>query len=64
MKYDGIRNTVNWLGTPELTVYMTHEDGSYLDEELCGDDKFDKGLAEIGKRYGFHARISSDYFSK
>ena len=62
--FNGIRNTTNWLGTPELTVYMTRADGSYLYEQLCGDDDFENGLAEIGKRHGFHARISSDYFSK
>lgn len=62
--FNGIRNTTNWLGTPELTVYMTHVDGRYLYEELCGDEDFEKGLAEIGKRHGFIARISSDYFSK
>lgn len=64
VKYNGIRNTVNWLGTPELTVYMTHEDGSYIDEELGFDNKFDNGLAEIGKRHGFKARISSEYYCK
>lgn len=62
--FNGIRNTTDWLGTPELTVYMTHVDGRYLYEELCGDEDFEKGLAEIGKRHGFIARISSDYFSK
>jgi ADP-ribose pyrophosphatase YjhB (NUDIX family) len=62
--FNGIRNSTNWLGTPELTVYMTHADGSYLYEKLCGDDDFENGLVEIGKRHGFNARISNDYFSK
>ena len=62
--FNGIRNTTDWLGTPELNVYMTHVDGRYLYEELCGDEDFEKGLVEIGKRHGFIARISSDYFSK
>lgn len=64
LKLDGVISRENWLGQPELTVYMVHSDGTYIDEELNIDDKFVKGLSEIGKRHGFNARIPSEYYCK
>lgn len=35
-----------------------------LDESLGLDDKFDKGLDEIGERHGFNIYLNSDYIGK
>lgn len=64
MIYDGIKRNQDWLGNEQLTVYLKHNDGRYVDEELDFDVAFQNGLLEIGKRHGFDARIPTEYFSK
>jgi ADP-ribose pyrophosphatase YjhB (NUDIX family) len=64
MVYDGIRRNKDFLGNEQLTVYLKYTDGTYIDEELDNDDNFENGLFEIGKRYGFIAKIPTEYFSK
>jgi len=64
MVYDGIRRNKDFLGNEQLTVYLKYTDGTYIDQELDNDDNFENGLFEIGKRYGFIAKIPTEYFSK
>lgn len=64
MVFDGVRKNKDWLGNTQLTVYLKYDDGNYILEELDNDEDFENGLFEIGKRYGFIAKIPSEYFSK
>jgi ADP-ribose pyrophosphatase YjhB (NUDIX family) len=64
LKFDGLKKSVNWLGVMVLTIYLRHEDGGYIDEELGFDHDYEKKLNEIGGKYGFSVFLSDGYRAK
>jgi len=64
LRFSGLYKEKNWLGVEQLTVYMLHENGLRIDEELDFDDNFSTGLENIGKKHGIYISIPSDYYSK
>lgn len=64
LKFDDLRKEKNWLGVYQLTLYLRHENGDYIDEELDFDHDYEKKLNEITKKYGFNVFLADGYRSK
>jgi ADP-ribose pyrophosphatase YjhB (NUDIX family) len=64
LKYDELKKGVNWLGTIQLTLYLKHENGDYIDEELGFDHDYEKKLNKIANKYGFNVFLADGYRSK
>ena len=64
LKFNDLRKEKNWFGRYQLTLYLTHENGDYIDEELDFDHGYEAKINEITKKYGFNVFLADGYRSK
>ena len=64
LKFYDLRKEKNWFGRYHLTLYLTHENGDYIDEELDFDHDYEAKINEITKKYGFNVFLADGYRSK